>query len=54
MDIMEKALALPKGRVAEGAGNSYTLLDKFLKVGMIQKTSTDERWKNYIFMGKRA
>ena len=48
VDIMEKVDGLSKGRIAVGPGTLYTLLDKFLKVGMIVETRTDGRRKHYI------
>jgi len=48
VDIMEKVDDLSKGRIAVGPGTLYTLLDKFLKVGMIEETRTEGRKKHYI------
>lgn len=48
VDIMDRVHELSRGRVSVGPGTLYTLLDKFVKVGMIEETKMLGRKKHYV------
>ena len=48
VDIMERITQITGGRISVGPGTLYTLLDSFLKAGMIRETRTDGRRRSYL------
>jgi DNA-binding PadR family transcriptional regulator len=52
VDIMKAVEELSKGRIKVGPGTSYTLLDKFLKLKLIEETKVEGRKRSYIITDK--
>jgi DNA-binding PadR family transcriptional regulator len=48
VDIMRKVSELTEGRVSIGPGTLYSLLDNFVKEGIIEETKIENRRKSYI------
>ncbi len=51
-EIMKNVEEISKNRVHIGPGTLYTMLSKFLEVGLIQNSSNFENKKNYIITEK--
>lgn len=47
VDIMEKVLAMTRGRVRIGPGTLYSLLESFLREGLIRETRAEGRKRSY-------
>ncbi len=47
VDMMKHIETMTEGRVKVGAGTMYTLLDNFVKEGLIRETSVENRRKSY-------
>jgi DNA-binding PadR family transcriptional regulator len=54
VDIMEKVLAMTRGRVRIGPGTLYSLLDSFLKEGLIRETGAEGRRRSYLITDEGA
>ena len=52
MDILDRVPAMTGQRVNIGSGTLYTLLEQFLKAGMIQETKVEGRRRSYILTDK--
>ena len=48
IDIMQKVVDISQGRVIVGPGTVYTMLEKFLKSGVIRETASQGRKRSYI------
>lgn len=48
VDIMERVSVMTAGRVRIGPGTLYSLLDRFLKEGLIRETKAEQRKRSYL------
>ncbi len=48
VDVMARVEEMTGGRVSVGPGTLYTLLDSFLKAGMIRQTRAEGRKRSYL------
>ena len=48
VDIMERITRITNGRISVGPGTLYTLLDSFLRAGMIRETRSEGRKRSYL------
>lgn len=51
VDVMARVEEMTGGRVSVGPGTLYTLLDSFLKAGMIRQTRAEGRKRSYLITG---
>lgn len=54
MDILDLVPAVTGGRVNVGSGTLYTLLEQFVREGMIRRTKVEGRRRSYILTEKGA